>query len=81
MEGFVSTQIVATPPIHAPIHAVIVDNRTRQKTQADNAAWEVAATIDVFGCWRTVANMSGTDGEGFEPPVSLDPRRFSRPVP
>ena len=33
---------------------------------------------------RTEANLLRTcsaDGEGFEPPVELPPRRFSKPVP
>jgi hypothetical protein len=41
--------------------------------------------VDLCGCWSTwadtPADVKVADGEGFEPPVSVNPRRFSRPVP
>jgi hypothetical protein len=36
---------------------------------------------EFFGRWRTTMYSSMADGVGFEPTVSLHPRRFSRPVP
>ena len=76
--------VVALGPFAAArkFHRDIADADGRRRFHVDRVVRD-RRCIDISRFWRpTEAYGNGmADGVGFEPTVSLHPRRFSRPVP